>query len=224
MKKIFLTYAWLLLTTGLLLVSGAVYNFYYLAKYGQSNSSQQLALSVPIQADHNVVAQGNVLGVESIVETQDGRPEIIANFLQKKGSPLKPYDYYGEALVKIADRYGIDFRLLPSIMMQESNLCKNIPEGTFNCLGFGIHERGTLGFENYEAGFDRAARELKQNYIDQGLTTVSLIMSKYCPHSDGSWANSVNQWMAEMEYNDRQMGLEKKKDADVMKYSQEAGS
>ncbi len=143
---------------------------------------------------------GKVQGVETIIET---------------------HNEYGAKIVEIADRYNVDFRLLPAIAMQESNLCKKIPEGSFNCLGFGIHERGTLGFESYEANFERAAREIKKNYIDIGLTTPAEIMSKYTPSSNGSWAESVNQWMAEMRYDDRQMGKTNKTNADVLEFTQQ---
>ena len=125
-------------------------------------------------------------------------------------------------IVEISDRYDIDFRLLPAIAMQESNLCKRIPPGSYNCLGFGIHERGTLGFESYEANFERAARELKAYYIDQGRVTPELIMKKYTPSSDGSWARSVNQWMSEMRYDDRVLGQEKRTDAYLLEFTSES--
>ena len=50
----------------------------------------------------------------------------------------------------------MDFRLLPAIAMQESNLCKKILPDTFNCLGLGIHARGTWGFPSFEANFEKA--------------------------------------------------------------------
>jgi hypothetical protein len=103
-------------------------------------------------------------------------------------------------------------------MMQESNLCKSIPPGSYNCLGFGVHARGTLGFENYEAGFDRAARELKERYVDIGLTTPEDIMRKYTPSSNGSWAFSVNQWIVEMEYNDRDRAKTDRKNNNLLEY------
>jgi len=163
---------------------------------------------------------GEVKGVSTIVEVSDSRPAIVSKFLERHDSPLQPYHYYGEKLVEIADKYNLDFRLVPAIMMQESNLCKKIPEGTHNCLGFGIHERGTLGFDTYEAGFERAAREIKANYVDIGLTTPEEIMTKYTPSSNGSWANSVNQWMAEMRYDDRELGRTLKTDADVLEFTE----
>jgi hypothetical protein len=163
-------------------------------------------------------------GLKSAIQTADARALIVANFLKRHDSPLEPYDYFGGSLVQIADRYNLDYRLLPAIMMQESNLCKSIPAGSYNCLGFGIHARGTLGFESYEAGFDRAAREIKENYIDIGLTTPEDIMTKYTPSSNGSWAFSVNQWIVEMEYNDRDRAREDRKNNDLLEYTSLAQS
>lgn len=163
----------------------------------------------------------NQTGIKSLVETQDSRVDIIQGFLERHKSPLTPSRHYAEFIVSTADIYNVDYRLIPAIMMQESNLCKSIPEGSYNCLGFGIHSRGTLMFENYEASIERATRELKQNYIDKGLTTPELIMTKYTPHSpNGAWANSVNQWIAEMEYNDRTKGKQEKTDADLLFYTE----
>lgn len=160
-------------------------------------------------------------GLKTAVQTADARTFIVANFLERHSSPLEPYDHFGRVLVETADRYDLDYRLLPAIMMQESNLCKSIPPGSYNCLGFGVHARGTLGFENYEAGFDRAAREIKERYIDIGLTTPEEIMTKYTPSSNGSWAFSVNQWIVEMEYNDRDRAREDRKNNDLLEYTGE---
>ncbi|MCA9370006.1 MAG: hypothetical protein H6774_04735 [Pseudomonadales bacterium] len=151
-------------------------------------------------------------------ETDDARALIVANFLERYNSPLRPYNHYGAVIVEIADRHNIDFRLLPAIAMQESSLCKATPPGSYNCLGFGVHSQGTLGFDSYEAGFERAARELKANYIDIGLVTPEQIMTKYTPSSNGSWASSVNQWMAEMRYDDRTKGRTHKTNADLLEF------
>lgn len=154
------------------------------------------------------------------VEVGDARPQLVASFLQRHNSPMTPYYEYGVFFVDLADRYGFDFRLLPAISMQESGLCKSIPEGSFNCLGLGVHERGTWEFSSYRENFEAAAKILKKNYIDIGLTTPVEIMRKYTPSSDGSWANSVNQWMAEMRYNDRSLGRELKTNASVLEFAQ----
>lgn len=162
---------------------------------------------------------GTLSGIHAQVDAADARKDIVASFLERYNSPLTPYDHFGAFIVDTADKYNIDYRLIPAIMMQESNLCKVIPEGSHNCLGFGIHARGTLMFDTYEESIERATRELKANYIDQGLTTPEKIMKKYTPGSNGSWAASVNQWIAEMEYNDREIGKTEKSDADLLQYT-----
>lgn len=217
MKYIFLTLVWLFVCSGVILSSIAT--VHYLATThpqiatawsGESSDPRVLGTvtNTPIKPS----------GMEMEYEVDDARAKIVANFLERHNSPLQPYDYYGEKFVEIADRYEIDFRLVPAIAMQESNLCKVIPEGSNNCLGFGVHSRGTLGFDKYEDGFERAARELKKNYIDIGLTTPEQIMTKYTPSSNGSWANSVNQWMAEMRYDDRSKGRTEKTDANLLEF------
>lgn len=228
MRKISFIFAWFFTSVGVILTSFAGFHYVYSSQPQELQVTDEMINPVAIAAptENEVVrnGSGDVRGVSTVLEISDSRAEIVENFLARYNSPLEPHDYYGEMLVRIADKHNIDFRLLPAIMMQESNLCKNIPEGTHNCLGFGIHSRGTLGFENYEAGFERAAREIKANYIDIGLTTPEEIMTKYTPGSNGSWANSVNQWMAEMRYDDRQLGKERKNNADVLEFVEDETS
>lgn len=216
MKKLFLIYSWLLLTIGVIFISVASIHFFslkksfnFLAKADQMN---------PEQSTEQIADLGEVKGIQTIIDSQDARVTLVANFLERYNSPLQPYDHFAYVFVSLADENQFDFRLLPAIAMQESNLCKVIPPGTYNCLGFGIHERGTLAFESFEANFARAARELKANYIDIGLTTPEQIMTKYTPSSNGSWADSVNQWMAEMRYDDRNKGRESEDDASVLEF------
>ncbi|NCN51145.1 MAG: hypothetical protein GW762_05970 [Candidatus Pacebacteria bacterium] len=221
MKSLFYAFSWIFLATGSILTIIAGWHFYSLNPELFSFSSELNGITVVETSLDEKENYENNLDFKTYLEAGDARPLIIANFLERYDSPLKPYDYYGVVIVEIADKYDIDFRLLPAIAMQESNLCKRIPEGSYNCLGFGIHERGTLGFENYEANFERAARELKAYYIDQGRVTPELIMKKYTPSSDGSWARSVNQWMSEMRYDDRVLGKEKRTDAYLLEFTSE---
>lgn len=220
MRRIFFAYAWILLSVGIMLTGIAAFHFFLMH---QSSTPQAPIAQKQLEANKLAqVVSGDpaVQGVQSVVESQDARAAIVASFLQRYNSPLKPHDHFGQVFVEIADKHGIDFRLLPAIAMQESNLCKNIPAGSYNCLGFGIHSRGTLTFESFEANFDRAARELKANYIDRGLTTPQDIMRKYTPSSDGSWANSVNQWMTEMRYNDRELGRQLDQNSNVLEFAE----
>lgn len=126
----------------------------------------------------------------------DGRVEIIRQYLKKYNSPLRPY---AETIVSSADQFKIDFRLTTAIAQQESNLCKVAPPGSFNCWGWGIHSKGTLGFSSYEEGIKTVTMGLATKYISQGYDTPEKIMAKYTPLSNGSWAYGVSQFLAEME-------------------------
>jgi len=127
--------------------------------------------------------------------TEDARPEIVRDYLNRYDSPLLPYANF---IVATADKYQLDYRLITAIAQQESNLCKKIPPETNNCWGWGIHSAGTLGFSSYSEGIETVSQGLRQEYLNKGYTTIEEIMSKYTPLSNGSWAEGVNKFMGEM--------------------------
>ena len=134
--------------------------------------------------------------VSGHVTAGDARPEIVKQYLEYYNSPLVPYS---DEIVKLADKYGIDYRFIPAIAQQESNLCHVIPDGSYNCWGWGITSVSSLGFDSYADGIETVTKGLKENYIDEGLTTPEAIMSKYTPQSNGSWAHGVSEFMSEMQ-------------------------
>lgn len=136
--------------------------------------------------------------IEEDVGIADARVANLKRFFRRYNSPL--YDH-AEFVVTTADKYGMDYRLLPAIAMQESGLCRVIPPNSFNCWGWGIYGNTVTRFEDYEDAIDTVSRGLKKNYIDHGLVTASQIMSKYNPGSpNGSWANSVNGFIESLEH------------------------
>ncbi len=161
--------------------------------------SQKVAFTPPPNRNFAAnQAYAQVLGsndAQNGIQSADARPILLTKFLKKHKSPLKPYDYWGGYLTQLADQYQLDYRLLPSIAMQESNLCKVIPEGSFNCLGLGVHSKGTWGFTSFEENFDAAARVMKRDYIDKGYVSPEEIQKKYTPKSNGSWQFAVNHFM-----------------------------
>jgi hypothetical protein len=120
---------------------------------------------------------------------KDPRIAYLKSFFRKYDSEL--YDQ-AEYIVDTADKYNIDYRLIPAIAMQESNLCKVIPPGSHNCWGWGIYGGKITRFASYTEAIDAVSKGLKKGYVDQGLTTPDQIMAKYNPSSDGSWAHGVN--------------------------------
>lgn len=126
----------------------------------------------------------------------DGRAANLKAFFRKYNSPL--YNY-AETIVRVSDEYKFDYRLLPAIAMQESNLCRVIPSESFNCWGWGIYGTTVTRFESYDEAIETVGRGIKDHYIDEGLTTASQIMEKYTPSSNGSWAHGVNTFLKALE-------------------------
>ncbi len=138
-----------------------------------------------------------VLGAyQTNVTLADGRVANLKSFFRKYNSPL--YDYASK-IVEVSDKYQFDYRLLPAIAMQESNLCRAIPEGSHNCWGWGIYGTTVLAFDSYDDAIEKVGVGLKKNYIDQGLLTASAIMQKYTPSSNGSWQHGVNTFLRVLE-------------------------
>ena len=138
----------------------------------------------------------NLPAVGGELVAADARTELVRQYLDSWNSPLEPYS---ALLVQSADKYGLDFRLLAAIAQQESNVCKIIPPGSYNCWGWGIHSEGTLGFASFEEGIEIVSRGLREEYLGKGFRSVEEIMSKYTPLSNGSWAFGVNKFMSEMQ-------------------------
>lgn len=137
-----------------------------------------------------------VLGSSTtVLQAQDARPALVQRFLEKHDSPLVPHT---QVLIDTADKYGLDYALIPAMAMQESNLCKKIPENSNNCWGYGIYGDKVLKFASYEEGIERVAKTLKEKYLEESLTNPDLIMSKWTPSSKGSWSFAVNTFMQEI--------------------------
>lgn len=133
--------------------------------------------------------------IKTEIFVADARPEIIRQYLAKYDSPLLPYS---DMLVRVADENGFDFRWMVAIAQQESNLCKKIPENSYNCWGWGIYGDKVTRFASYEDAIRRIAPQLKDKFLVKTLDPHQ-VMETYTPPSDGSWAFGVKQFMAEME-------------------------
>lgn len=96
-----------------------------------------------------------------------------------------PAEGYGMAMVTAADKYGLDWRLLPALAKLETtggkHTCKN-PKGVNNWFGWGSCQ---IGFDSVEKSFDIIAMNLSGNnpkteryYKDK---TIEKILEVYNP-------------------------------------------
>ena len=138
------------------------------------------------------------LEVTENIEHSDARPKIIENFFKKYNAPLASFS---QDFISTADKYNLDYRLLPSIAMQESNGGKKVIVDSYNPFGYGIYGKNVKRFASFSDAIERVGRGLKEDYIDQGLNTPSKIMPKYTPPSvalGGPWAKGVSTFMEEL--------------------------
>ena len=188
-KRLFLASAFLVLA---LVVSFG--EIYFLSNKKNSPINALASDNVIVGSDNKNNEQNDFV-INSDVVGADARPMLIKNYLEKYKSPLAPYS---DLIFQVSNDYGFDYYWIVAIAQQESNLCKKAPEGSHNCWGYGIHKKGSLGFDNYELAIRSYAEYLKREYFDKGLNTPELIMKKYCPSSNGSWAAGVNQFIEEL--------------------------
>lgn len=140
---------------------------------------------------------------EALVSAEDARVETVRQFLEKYDSPLEPHAQF---IVDIADKYELDYRLVPAIAMQESNLCKKMPKNKVdplipsnNCWGYGVYGGKVRVFKSFEEGIETVTISLATKYKEKhGLVTPDEIMKMYTPGSNGSWANGVNHFMDQL--------------------------
>ncbi len=108
------------------------------------------------------------------VSITDTRAEKIDAYFAKWDLPLAGY---GAAMVAAADKYGLDWRILPALAMLETtggkNLCDNVKNGirNHNIAGFG---GCSLYFSTFEACFDAVAKTISGN----GENTAHLYAGK----------------------------------------------
>lgn len=140
----------------------------------------------------------------SISETQegitssDGRIKAVEEFFKNYKSVLATES---NTFISVADKYKLDWRLLPAISMQESIGAKKMIADSYNPFGFGIYGSKVLKFSSFADGIETVGKALREKYLNEGLHTPEQIMAKYTPPSlakGGAWAKGVSSFMEEL--------------------------
>lgn len=139
-------------------------------------------------AGESAVLKNEVLGIKTL----DSRVEKLEKFLDSYNSPLTPYAAY---FIETADRYQIDWRLVPAITGVESTFGKKIPPKSFNAYGW---NNGDYRFGSWEESIEKVSLTLKEKYVNRGLDNPYKIGPVYAPPSK-TWAGKVVYFMKQME-------------------------
>ncbi len=186
-RKLALVSVWLLVTPTLLISLGVLITIEK-AKVNLPSVSASFEARVPEGESNNI--QGEVI----VTKINDTRPFIVEKFL--KGTPLAPHSKY---MVEVADKYDIDYRLIPAIAMKESGAGTAVTETSHNAWGF---ENGRTQFSSWETAIETVGKTLKKRYIAKGMTTPDEIMPVYAPpqmETGGKWAKDINYFYTQME-------------------------
>lgn len=102
----------------------------------------------------------------------------------------------GAMVASVAEKYGLDPNLFAAIIGIETGY------GTSNAIKNYNNPGGMMDpssnwmklthYSSLQEGLEAMARNLKKNYIDKGLTTVSSIGAKYCPVGAANDPNGTN--------------------------------
>ena len=105
---------------------------------------------------------------------------------------------------KVAQDYGVDWRLAIAISMHETGKYTSVAFNDNNNVGGNFRNGSLMVFEDLDKGIDFFISNLKNNYIDMGLDTIELIQPKYCPigiNDNGDnkyWVSGVTKYYKEL--------------------------
>lgn len=155
-----------------------------------SNPQKQTqAVEVP-QALGTKTLNTDVIVID-VVAAKDNRVERLMTYFAAKESPFTPY---AQNFVEVADRYDLDWTLLPAIANLESQLGKMVPGGSFNPYGW---NNGAYRFSGWENANEVVASGLRTRYAPTGVITPFRIGKMYA--ASPTWAVRVAKYQAEIE-------------------------
>ena len=95
---------------------------------------------------------------------------------------------------KVAQDYGVDWRLAVAISMHETGNYTSKAFNELNNVGGNFRNGSLMVFEDLDKGIDFFVSNLKNNYIDMGLDTIELIQPKYCPIGAANDPKGLNKY------------------------------
>lgn len=174
-----------------------IFCIFYLSVLSFQAQSPLLLSFVPEESVAYAALPTNQQSFEEEIQEENAKVEIVRQFFAKYNSPLEPFASH---IVNTADKYELDYRLLPAIAMQESNLCRRAPQDSYNCWGYGIYGGKVLRFNDYPHAIETITKVLATKYKDvHGLNTPEEIVTRYTPSDNGKWVNAVTHFMDQLQ-------------------------
>lgn len=122
----------------------------------------------------------------------DQRAQVLSDYFASYNSPLQ---YQAQDFVDAADKYNLDWKLVPAISGVESTFGKSAYG--YNAWGWGIYGNEALGFNSWKDGIYAVSEGLRQNYFDRGLSDPYAINRVYA--ASPSWGWKVNFFLNDLD-------------------------
>ena len=145
-------------------------------------------ITVTVSTSFNTTAKAKTENFYRIEYSVVNRKEALTSFFEKYNSPLIEST---ETFIEVADKYNMDYRLLPAISCMESTCGKHLIPDTYNPFGWGIYGNQYIGFESYDEAIEVVGQGLAENYIAKGFETPDQIAPIYAPPNYINWAGGV---------------------------------
>lgn len=178
-------------------------NLWVLTTYSESPS-----ITYPLNANastegnfHLAAATGTSQVLSATIEAGDSRALLVESFLRRHNSPMAPF---AGIIVEEADRFNIDYRLVPAIAMCESNAGKRMPKkDEYNAYGIAVYTGQVHGkaFTSWQHSIAWVSQYIKERYHDMGLKDLKDMGAKWAPPSVNtghSWSKCVQSFSDEI--------------------------
>lgn len=117
------------------------------------------------------------------------------------------YDSVTCLIKNTADNYNINWKLAVAISKHETGVYTSVAFKEKNNVGGNFRNGSLMTFSSLNEGIDFFVRNLKNNYIDMGLTSIETIRPKYAPvgatndpnNLNSYWVNGVTKYYNELE-------------------------
>lgn len=127
----------------------------------------------------------------SVSDIQDNRVQILRSFLLEYNSPLADN---AESFIKQADKYNLDWKLLPAISGVESTFGNAVPLNCNNAWGYNIYGAITRCFTTYDDAIAVISHDIRHLYMNHwGAKDVWEIGRLYA--ASPTWSSRVSYFM-----------------------------
>lgn len=147
--------------------------------------------SSPSESNFQTQKQKPLIFEANVTAKKDDRAQILGKFLEQRNSPMAKD---AKKLVQIADKYDLDWKLLPAIAGVESQYGHMIPSGSYNPYGW---NNGASYFTNWADASETVASGIRSRYAQSGAVTPYIIGPKYA--ANPLWASQVSNYMYQID-------------------------